>query len=119
MIPVRPVNSTKPWNCLTQRSIDECRELISQAERNWTPDRHSLFTPADRRAVIELLRIGKRLEQTGTGIFRDLWPEILSFCGRGWFEVGTATAMPLLVNDDVPERQEYGGLPEIRLDRDY
>jgi hypothetical protein len=117
MIPARPINSTKPWNCLTQRSIDDCRELISQVERNWTPDRHSLFTPADRRAVIELLRVGKRLEQTGAGIFVDLWPEVLSFCGRGWFEVGT-TSMPVLV-DNVEERQEHGGLPEIRLDRDY
>jgi hypothetical protein len=79
-----------------------------------------LFTPADRRAVIELLRVGKRLEQTGAGIFVDLWPEVLSFCGRGWFEVGTTTTiMPVLVVDSVQEGQEYGGLPEIRLDRDY
>ena len=36
---------------------------------------------------MELLRVGKRLEQQGTGIFIDLWPLVLSFCGRGWFEV--------------------------------
>lgn len=36
---------------------------------------------------MELLRVGKRLEQQGSGIFIDLWPLILSFCGRGWFEV--------------------------------
>ena len=43
--------------------------------------------PADRKAVTELLRVGKRLELQGSGIFIDLWPEVLSFCGRGWFEV--------------------------------
>lgn len=87
MIPSQPITSSKPWNCLSQQNIDECRELISHAERNWAPDRHLLFTPADRRAVLELLRVGKRLEQQGTGIFIDLWPEVLSFCGRGWFEL--------------------------------
>jgi hypothetical protein len=76
-----------------------------------------LFTPADRRAVIELLRVGKRLEHTGAGIFVDLGPEVLSFCGRGWFEVGM-TSIPVFV-DRLEERQEYGGLPEIRLDHDY
>jgi ankyrin repeat protein len=87
MIPSQPVQSSKPWNCLSQRSIDECRQLISEVEQNWTPDRHSLFTPADRRAVAELLRVGKRLEAEGSLSFTYLWPEVLSFCGRGWFEV--------------------------------
>ena len=87
MIPSQPVQSTKPWNCLSQRSIDECRKLIQTVEQNWTPDRHSLFTPADRRAVAELLRVGKRLELDGSVQFTYLWPEVLSFCGRGWFEV--------------------------------
>jgi hypothetical protein len=111
LIPARPVNSTKPWNCLSQRSIDECRELISLAEQNWDPARHALFTPADRAAVMELLRVGKRLEQMGTGLFTDLWPQVLSFCGRGWFEVETPEIAPV--------HQEFGGLPELRLDRDY
>ena len=35
---------------------------------------------------MELLRVGKRLEQQGSGIFIDLWPLVLGFCGRGWFE---------------------------------
>ena len=87
MIPSQPVQSSKPWNCLTQRSIDECRQLISEVEQNWTPDRHSLFTPADRRAVAALLCVGKRLESEGSLPFTYLWPEVLSFCGRGWFEV--------------------------------
>jgi len=87
MIPVRPISSSKPWNCLTQQAIDECKRLILQAEQNWAPDRHLLFTPFDRRAVMELLRVGKRLEQMGTGIFIDLWPLVLGFCGRGWFEL--------------------------------
>ena len=87
MIPTAPITSAKPWNCLTQVAIDECKTLISQAEQCWAPNRHTLFTPADRRAVLELLRVGKRLEQIGSGIFIDLWPLVLSFCGRGWFEV--------------------------------
>ena len=88
LIPSEPVRSSKPWNCLTQRSIDECRALINQVEANWSPARHTLFHPADRRAVLELLRVGKRLEQMGTGIFLELWPLVLSFCGRGWFISG-------------------------------
>ena len=62
MIPSQPVVSSKPWNCLSQRAIDECRDLIHKAEQSWAPERHLLFTPQDRRAVMELLRVGKRLE---------------------------------------------------------
>ena len=87
MIPSQPIRSSKPWNCLTQQAIDECQDLIAKAERSWSPDLHLLFTPQDRKAVMELLRVGKRLEQQGTGIFIDFWPLVLSFCGRGWFEV--------------------------------
>ena len=36
--------------------------------------------------MAELLRVGQLLE-TKEGIFIDLWPEVLSFCGRAWFEV--------------------------------
>lgn len=86
MIPSQPISSSKPWNCLSQQAIDECKELILKSEQSWSPDHHLLFTPQDRKAVMELLRVGKRLEQNGTGIFVDLWPTILSFCGRGWFE---------------------------------
>lgn len=85
MIPQEPITSTKPWNCLTQKAIDECKDLISKAEQSWSPDRHLLFTPQDRKAVMELLRVGKRLEQQGV-LFVDLWPQVLGFCGRGWFE---------------------------------
>lgn len=87
MIPSQPITSSKPWNCLSQRSIDECKHLIHEAEMNWTPERHALFSPSDRNAILEVLRVGKRLEQNGQGIFLDLWPNILAFCGRGWFEV--------------------------------
>eukprot|EP00985_Skeletonema_marinoi_P007631 scaffold3373_cov168-Skeletonema_marinoi.AAC.3 len=87
MIPSQPITSSKPWNCLSQRSIDECKHLIQEAEMNWTPERHALFSPSDRNAILEVLRVGKRLEQSGQGIFLDLWPNILAFCGRGWFEV--------------------------------
>eukprot|EP00531_Pseudo-nitzschia_arenysensis_P006712 CAMPEP_0116146026 /NCGR_PEP_ID=MMETSP0329-20121206/16936_1 /TAXON_ID=697910 /ORGANISM="Pseudo-nitzschia arenysensis, Strain B593" /LENGTH=775 /DNA_ID=CAMNT_0003641729 /DNA_START=94 /DNA_END=2421 /DNA_ORIENTATION=+ len=86
MIPTQPISSSKPWNCLSQRAIDECKELILKSEQSWSPEHHLLFTPQDRKAVMELLRVGKRLEQNGTGIFIDLWPTVLSFCGRGWFE---------------------------------
>jgi ankyrin repeat protein len=86
MIPSQPITSTKPWNCLSQTSIDACKQLIEEVEMNWTPSRHALFCPTDRQAIIELLRVGKRLEQAGRGIFIDLWPRVLSFCGRGWFE---------------------------------
>jgi hypothetical protein len=104
MIPAQPINSSKPWNCLSQRSIDECRALIGEAEQFWTPDRHLLFTPADRKAVMELLRVGKRLEQEGEGLHVTvLWPQILSFCGRGWFEVADGTA-----EGDEEEEEEEG-----------
>ena len=102
MIPSQPIQSSKPWNCLSQQAIDECRDLISKAEQSWAPDRHLLFTPRDRRAVMELLRVGKRLEQRGSGIFIDLWPLVLSFCGRGWFEV--EESQPLAI--EGPPRDE-------------
>uniref|UniRef100_A0A7S3L002 Uncharacterized protein n=1 Tax=Amphora coffeiformis TaxID=265554 RepID=A0A7S3L002_9STRA len=84
MIPSQPVTSAKPWNCLTQQSIDECRHLISEAESHWSPERHSLFTPADRQGVRTVLLVGQRLEQQG--VFPEVWLEVLSFCGRGWFD---------------------------------
>ena len=87
MVPSRPITSSKPWNCITQESIDQCQDLLLKTELNWSPDRHSIFHPNDRRAVNELFRVGKRLEQLGTGIYiYHLWPYVLSFCGRGWFE---------------------------------
>lgn len=87
MIPSQPITSSKPWNCLSQKSIDACKHLIDEAEMNWTPERHALFSPSDRNAIMEVLFVGKRLEQRGDGIFLDLWPNILAFCGRGWFEI--------------------------------
>lgn len=86
MIPSRPITSSKPWNCLSIDKINACKHLIDEVESNWTPARHSIFSPSDRVAVVEVLRVGKRLEQVGRGIFNDLWPFVLSFCGRGWFE---------------------------------
>jgi hypothetical protein len=46
-----------------------------------------LFSPTDRIAVKEVLRVGKRLEQNGSGVILEIWPYVLSFCGRGWFEL--------------------------------
>lgn len=87
LLPSQPINSSKPWNCLSQKSIDACRSLIEEVEQNWTPERHALFSPTDRIAVKEVLRVGKRLEQNGSGVILEIWPFVLSFCGRGWFEV--------------------------------
>lgn len=100
MIPSQPVTSSKPWNCLSQDDIDTCRDLIGQAEAPWSKERHALFTPSDRRAVAEILKIGLRLEQRD-GIFVDLWPQVLQFCGRGWFEV--APTAPAVVADSGME----------------
>jgi hypothetical protein len=86
MIPSRPVHSSKPWNCLTQQAIDECKYLLSAAEGHWSPLTHKIFSPTDRRAIFELLKVGKRMEQRNTGYFLELWPEVLSYCGRGWFD---------------------------------
>lgn len=87
LLPSQPVSSSKPWNCLSQKSIDACRSLIEEVEQNWTPARHALFSPTDRIAVKEVLRVGKRLEQNGSGVILEIWPFVLGFCGRGWFEV--------------------------------
>jgi hypothetical protein len=87
LLPSQPISSSKPWNCLSQKAIDACRSLIEEVEQNWTPARHALFSPTDRIAVKEVLRVGKRLEQNGSGVILEIWPYVLSFCGRGWFEV--------------------------------
>jgi hypothetical protein len=105
MIPSQPVTSTKPWNCLTQQSIDGCRRLISEAESNWSPCRHSLFTPTDRQAVRTVLMLGKRLDQEG--IFPDMWLEVLSFCGRGWFEPEDPDCM-----EEVEENEDMNSQPQ-------
>lgn len=91
MIPSRPISSSKPWNCLSQSNIDACKQLMQSIEQHWTTQVHDLFTPNDRRCVMELLKIGKHLELDGSVPFNFLWPEILSFCGRGWFEVEDET----------------------------
>lgn len=99
MIPSQPVTSSKPWNCLSQQAIDECRHLIREAEQHWSPTRNDLFTPADRRSVLTLLMTGKRLEQSH-GLFLDLWPQVLSFCGRGWFDPIDPSLAPTVVLQD-------------------
>ena len=104
MIPSRPVHSSKPWNCLTQRAIDECKSLLDAAEGHWSPRTHTVFSPTDRRAVLELLKVGKRLEQMNMGIFSDLWPYVLSFCGRGWFEPDLSTASAKKMETDTASR---------------
>jgi ankyrin repeat protein len=90
LIPSQPIQSDKPWNCLTKRSIDKCHELICLAKQGWSPLSHALFTPSDRMAVVNILIfVAKGLEQQ-KGVFLDLWPLVLSFCGRGWFDAHQA-----------------------------
>jgi ankyrin repeat protein len=115
MIPSQPISSSKPWNCLSQQAIDKCKDLILKSEQSWSPDHHLLFTPHDRKAIMELLRVGKRLEQNGTGIFLDLWPNILSFCGRGWFET---EEMKLSYNDFENTGQSEGQRDIHRVESD-
>jgi ankyrin repeat protein len=119
MIPQEPINSSKPWNCLTQRAIDECKDLISKAEQSWSPDRHLLFTPQDRKAVMELLRVGKRLEQQGV-LFVDLWPQVLGFCGRGWFDPEPESLKPRAIDfpdnksvEESSDSDDYLALPSL------
>ncbi|EJK74201.1 hypothetical protein THAOC_04136 [Thalassiosira oceanica] len=78
MLPSQPVTSSKPWNCLSQQSI------------NGTTYSRQLTGPR----FLKYFDVGKRLEQQGRGIYLDLWPNILAFVGRGWFEI-----------DDVPSRK--------------
>lgn len=85
LIPKRPVQSSKPWNCVTQSRLDCCKKLLQSIEEGWAPENHRLFSPDDRKCVMELLKVGKHLELSGTGIFVECWPLILSFCPRGWF----------------------------------
>jgi len=112
MIPSQPVTSTKPWNCLTQQSIDECRHLISEAESHWSSERHSLFTPADRQGVRTVLLVGQRLEQHG--IFPEVWFEVLSFCGRGWFDQ-EQEAMEYIPTDDLEYHTDNNDHPHLSL----
>ena len=131
MLPREPVNSSKPWNCLSQKAIDECASLIEAVEGHWSPNTHKLFSPKDRRAVLELLRVGKRLEQQGTGLFLELWPYVLSFCGRGWFETPNVTTLATLpcsqsntnssfsqMDTSTDQQMEDGNYTQFELDSD-
>ena len=69
MIPVEPITSSKPWYCISQKSIDKCKLLLKNSEMNWTPESHPIFYPSDHLAIIELIRMGKRSEQLETEIF--------------------------------------------------
>jgi ankyrin repeat protein len=90
MIPKEPVLAPKPWNCLTQESIDGCHALLARIDGGWTTDSHELYTPEDR-AAIDAVRtdVSDDLERT-RGVYRDAWPVVLSYCGRGWFRPSAA-----------------------------
>jgi hypothetical protein len=66
---------------------------------------------------MELLRVGKRLEQQGTGIFIDLWPLVLGFCGRGWFEP-EGSCSPMSIDLSPSQGQQVQGAGGID-DSDY
>jgi hypothetical protein len=51
------------------------------------------------------LRVGKRLEQEGKGIFVDVWPELLSYCGRGWFETEAEALKGTAEREQVDESE--------------
>lgn len=82
LIPTEPVNSSKPWNCLSQNAIDECKQLLVETELSWSPRLHYIFTPNDRKSIVEVLKVGVRLNS----IPREIWLSILDFCGREWFD---------------------------------
>ncbi len=82
LIPSEPRNSPKPWNCLTQNSIDECKLLLQEAECCWAPSRHYIFTPNDRVSIFEVMKIAVRLNH----IPHEIWLYVVKFCGRGWFD---------------------------------
>ncbi|CAJ1947699.1 unnamed protein product [Cylindrotheca closterium] len=119
MIPAQPIKSSKPWNCLTQQAIDECRDLIAKAEQSWCPDLHLLFTPQDRRCVMELLRVGKRLEQQETSIFVDFWPLVLSFCGRAWFEQESRKPAAIEYHQEPSDDDSCMDVPDDEEFEDY
>lgn len=87
LIPSEPRNSPKPWNCLTQNSIDECKLLLKEAEGAWDPSRHYIFTPYDRAAIFEVMKVAGRLNH----VPQEIWLFILKFCGRGWFDSDNLT----------------------------
>jgi hypothetical protein len=62
---------------------------------------------------MELLRVGKRLEQQGV-IFIDLWPQVLNFCGRGWFEV--EESKPAAIEKGGQSEEESDGLADTSED---
>jgi hypothetical protein len=65
---------------------------FSQVERNWKPDRRSLFVHPGRIAVLSLNCFASAKETGADGcgnICRFAAKSFELFCGRGWLEVGT------------------------------
>jgi len=92
-LPKRPVQSTKPWNCLTKERISKCIYLVHEASLEWSMTRHYLFSPVDKSSIRTILTIAKRWEQCNYGIYlKEVWLEVLSFIGRGWFESTTTSS---------------------------
>ena len=117
MLPARPVQSSKPWNCVTQESINQCRALIREAEGNWCPERHALFHPNDRKAIVEVLRVGRRLEQMGEGIYvYDIFRSILDYVGRGWFEQANRVLENCCDEEEEDDDDESGCETEDRME---
>ena len=102
LVPPRPILSSKPWNCISQRQIDSCSSIIKSATSGWHPKTHEYFTPNDRLGIVEILKVGKRFEQR-RGVYLDMWPLVLSYCGRGWFSQSppSSPSRPALSTSDV------------------
>jgi len=70
--------------------------------------------------------VGKRLERiglegglTGTegrGVFLDLWPRVLSFCGRGWFEHDGTVEQGDEAGEQKPEGKVVSTLKKDKLE---
>lgn len=117
LVPLRPVRSSKPWNCVSRDQIEGCHKLIEAADAAWTPETHSVFAPCDRVAALNVLMVGKRMESMGTGIFMECWPMILGFCGRGWFRTEEDLIDIEEIEEEEGKKQKNAGLiPQIQED---
>jgi len=103
-LPKEPIQSSKPWNCVTQSRLDRCNKLLLSAEKGWNPLNHFLFSPNDRKCIIQFLLVGKHFELCGSSIFVECWTLILNFCPRGWFDPNESYDSLLLLSTEDDSR---------------
>jgi hypothetical protein len=86
LVPLDPVAASKPWNCLTQESIDGCLKLLDRIGVGWSRGNHHLFPPEDRQAIeSDVLGAVLPALERRWGVYEDVWFLVLSWCDRGWF----------------------------------